>query len=317
MKRKICAVLLIVLLLIQSAAALPAALIPGGNTVGIELLTDGLIVTGVEPDSPAANAGLREGDRIAEANGSPVETISALQALVQDGNAVVLNVLREGRQAAFLLTPAPTEDGHRLGLYLKDHIAGIGTVTYYDPLTGDFGALGHGVSDPVSGKLLDISGGVLVASAITEIERGRPGRPGLLRGSFTQETILGTVEKNREHGLFGTVTSLPNQKALPVAQPSEIRLGDAFILSNVEDDQVEAFKIRIDRVFPDAENGRNLLLTVTDEKLLDKTGGIVQGMSGSPIIQNGKLIGAVTHVLVNAPEMGYGTFLTTMLDAAA
>ena len=316
MKRKLFALLLAAFLICQTAAAMPSSLIPGGSTVGIELFTEGLLVTKVVESSPAAAAGIRVGDRLLRANGQTLTEAKQLAGLAEEGRAIVLSTERNGRAAEYLLTPEQTPEGLRLGLFLRDHIAGIGTVTYYDPLTGDFGALGHGVGDTQSETLLPISAGALIASEVTETVRGRRGSPGALKGSFDPEKIIGTVSANTEHGIFGTVSEIPLRAAVPLASQEEIRLGAAEIYANIEGMTVESYSVRIDRLFPDAKNGRNLLLTVTDERLLEKTGGIVQGMSGSPIMQNGKLIGAVTHVLVNDPTMGYGILIQTMLDAA-
>ena len=316
MKQRIFALLLAAFLLCETAAAAPSYLIPGGGTVGIELFTQGLLVTQVADSSPAAAAGIQIGDRLLRANGQTLTKAEQLAALAAEGRAIVLSTERNGKPAEYLLTPEQTPDGLRLGLFLRDHIAGIGTVTYYDPLTGDFGALGHGVGDTQSETLLPISAGALIASEVTETVRGRRGSPGALKGSFDPENILGTVSANTEHGIFGTVSEIPLRPAVPLASPDEIRLGEAEIYANIEGTAVERYSVRIDRLFPDAKNGRNLLLTVTDKRLLEKTGGIVQGMSGSPIIQNGRLVGAVTHVFVADPSRGYAVSIQDMLSSA-
>lgn len=310
------AVMLAIALHAQAAAAAPAYLIPGGNTVGIKLYTQGLVITDLADGSAAQSAGLKKGDTILEIDGKSVDTAQALSDALQSGTEVVLRVQRDGRQAEFLVTPAKTEDGYRLGAFIRDSIAGIGTVTYCDPLTGAFGALGHGVNDLSGTHLLPLEKGFIVPSSVSEVRKGCRGTAGQLHGVFDVTQALGTVEKNTERGLFGTLTQIPSRTALPVAQGEQVKTGEASILSNVDGTAVEEYAVRIDKLYPDAQNGRNLLLTVTDERLLEKTGGIVQGMSGSPILQDGKLVGAVTHVLVNDPARGYGIFIETMLDAA-
>ena len=199
---------------------------------------------------------------------------------------------------------------------MRDHIAGIGTVTYYDPETGSYGALGHGVSSLDGTQLLMMQSGYLVRSSVAEIRAGTRGTPGELHGLFDVTDTVGTVDKNTSCGIFGTMTHPRQGQTVETAPAEMVVTGPAEILSNVDGDQVQRFSIRIDRVDTDAKNGRNLLITVTDEALLAKTGGIVQGMSGSPILQNGKLVGAVTHVLVNSPAQGYGILIDSMLQAA-
>lgn len=227
--------------------------------------------------------------------------------------SVVLTVLRDGKEAEFYI--AARRRG-RLGLLVRDSIAGIGTVTYIDPETGAYGALGHGVNDLGTTRLLPVESGALVPASVQSVKKGVRGTPGELRGTFDVTHCLGTVDVNTECGIFGTLCEVPKVPALPVGAAGDVQAGKASILSNVSGTEVREYAIRIDRVTPDAENGRNLLLTVTDPELLAATGGIVQGMSGSPIMQNGKLIGAVTHVLVNHPEQGYGILIGNMLGAA-
>ena len=280
----------------QAAAALPAYLIPGGNTVGIKMYTQGLVITELSDGSAAKRAGLKKGDTILEVDGKAVDSAQVLTDCLQAGQDVVLTVLRDGKQAEFLVAPVQTENGYKLGVYIRDSIAGIGTVTYYDPLTGAFGALGHGVNDLSGTRLLSMQKGFVVPSSVDEVRKGSRGAAGQLHGEFDVTRALGTVEKNTARGLFGTMASIPNRTALPVADSTQIKTGEASILSNVDGTTVEEYAVHIDKLYPNAENGRNLLLTVTDERLLEKTGGIVQGMSGSPIIQDGKLVGAVTHV---------------------
>lgn len=280
------------------AWAMPKELVPGGCTVGIKLYSRGVIVTEVDPHSAAEEAGLKKGDVILAVDGAEVHTAEGLRRSLDD--EIVLTVLRKGKKTDISAEPDETAEGHRLGAYIRDSMAGIGTVTYCDPETGDFGALGHGVNDVDTRQLLPLQAGVVVPSSVSEIKRGQVGEPGELKGIFDVRQILGVVEENTEEGIFGTMkTPLPG-KPLPVAVASAVKTGSASILSNIHGEEVRAYSVEILKIYSnDRERGRNMLLRVTDEELLRQTGGIVQGMSGSPIIQDGKLVGAVTHVCVN------------------
>lgn len=295
-----------------SAAALPKTLIPGGCTVGVKLYTQGLVVTGFESRSAAKAAGLKKGDVIIQVDGEAVHTAAALRECLEE-EQVILKILRNGREAEFCVRP----NGNQIGAYVRDSLAGIGTVTYYDPDTGAFGALGHGVSDSETKMLLPVEAGVVVQSSVADVKKGRDGAPGELKGSFDVSTILGKVERNAERGIFGTLDVPIPGTPLPVAEAGEAEPGPAEIWANVDGQEVRSYSVEILRIYPHAdETGRNMLLEVTDPDLLYATGGIVQGMSGSPIIQDGKLVGAVTHVLVNDPTRGYGIFIENMLEAA-
>lgn len=299
-----------------TASALPRMLIPGGCTVGIKLYSQGLVVTGFDKQSAARAAGLKKGDVILQVDGEAVHTAASLLERMES-DSVILTVLRKGREAQFRVEPRQTADGRRLGAYIRDSMAGIGTVTYYDPDTGDFGALGHGVSDADAEILLPVEAGVVIHSSVTDVEKGKTGTPGELKGKFDVHRILGDVAENTEKGIFGKLSVPIPGKPLPVAQAGEVKPGAAEILSNISGTQVQHYSVEILKIYPQATaSERNLLLKVTDQRLLDQTGGIVQGMSGSPIIQDGKLVGAVTHVLVNDPARGYGIFIENMLDAA-
>lgn len=299
----------------QALAATPEYLIPGGNTIGIKLYAKGLLVTEVSDGSAAQRAGLREGDAILAADGEALTSVQSLRALVQNGKPLVLTLARGGQAAEFLVSPEKSDGTYRLGVSIRDHIAGIGTVTYYDPDTGAFGALGHGVGGLLDMGLLPVSSGLVVSSSVCDVKRGSSGAPGALRGEFDLTHAVGSVTANLPQGVFGVMTDVPQRAAVPVAANGDVHIGNATILSNVSGNTVEEFSVQLERLNPDAENGRNLLLRVTDERLLALTGGIVQGMSGSPILQDGRLVGAVTHVLVSDPTRGYGILIENMLDA--
>ena len=306
-RRVLTAVLLAVWIAVSAAAA-PDALVPVGRCVGITMHTEGVTVVGfAEGGSAAQEAGVHAGDRIVSIDDAAVNSPAEIRAQLRPGTRVVLRVLREGRENSFTVQLPDTDE---LGVMVRSGVSGIGTVTYYDPDAGVFGALGHGVGDG-AGALLTEGTGQIVPAEVTEVVRGEPGQPGMLRGAYTPE-ILGEIERNTEAGVFGHGTLPAVQAALPVG---EAEAGEAVILANISGAAVEQFAVRILETDTGAAT-RNLLVQVTDSRLLEATGGIVQGMSGSPIIQDGKLVGAVTHVLVNDPTRGYGIQIENMLAAA-
>jgi len=301
------------------------SLVPVGHTVGIKLFSDGIVVIGLAEvetiggkTAPGAACGLRVGDVIEEANGTAVESSEQFVSLIQCGGTVELEVCRGGAELSLAAEPVQGEDGiYRLGAWVRDSMAGIGTVTFYDPETGQFGALGHGVTDGDTGLLMPLGDGSVMASTVKAVKRGSAGDPGELKGNFDMTKDMGQLYANTELGVFGILDagSFGGGEAVPVASANQVKTGPAVIRSNVSGDAVEEYDIEILRVL-EREGTQNLLISVTDKALLQKTGGIVQGMSGSPIIQDGKLVGAVTHVLVNDPTKGYGIFIENMLEAA-
>lgn len=302
------------------SAALPERLTPVGRTVGIRLESDGLVVVGFdETRSAARDAGLRMGDIIKRVNGEETDNCEQFKRLAAaaGGEPLTLELQRDGQTVEAVVQPERDGETYRLGLMLRDGMAGIGTVTFYDPDTGLYGALGHGVNELQSMILLPLSYGEILPSQVVEVQKGEGGTPGILKGAFDVEERLGEVDANTCHGIFGKADqALSTAEPVLVADPSEIHTGEAAILSNVEGDRVESFTVEITKLFPAGQDmGRNLLLTITDPRLLQATGGIVQGMSGSPILQDGKLIGAVTHVLVDNPTQGYGIFIDNMLNS--
>ncbi len=309
--------LLFVTLAAPALAALPERLVPVGSTVGIRLEADGPVVVGFDEERSAAReAGMQKGDVVKTVNGTEVQGCEDFKSAVASagGLPLELGLLRDGKPASATVSPERDGQVYRLGLLLRDSMAGIGTVTFYDPDTGLYGALGHGVNELRSSILLPLASGEIVPSRVVEVERGAGGAPGILKGEFDAEETLGAVEANTERGIFGhSEAVLSSRDALPVAAKGEIHTGTATILANVSGDTVEEYQVEIVKLFP-AGHGRDLLLTIKDPRLLRATGGIVQGMSGSPIIQDGQLIGAVTHVLVDDPVCGYGIFIEDMLE---
>lgn len=228
-----------------------------------------------------------------------------------------LAVSRDGEDLRLTAEPVLSGDGtYRLGAWIRDSMAGIGTVTFYDPDTGTFGALGHGITDADTGLLMPLGDGAVMDASVKAVKRGAAGEPGELKGSFDLEHDRGELYANTDRGVFGVMEDFDFAgSAVPVAAPGEVRTGGAVIRANVSGDGVEEYAIEITRVL-EQTGVQNLLLRVTDQRLIDQTGGIVQGMSGSPILQDGKLVGAVTHVMVNDPQKGYGILIENMLSAA-
>ena len=303
--------------------------VPVGRTVGIKLFSRGVMVVGLADvateqgeQSPARACGLRTGDIITHIDGRQVDSIEEVQSMLQSagGDTVEIQLSRGGRmvetQAAAV--QCMTDGSYRLGAWIRDSMAGIGTVTYYDPQSGKFAALGHGINDVDTKLLMPLESGGIMSSTVTDVRTGQKGTPGELHGRFDLEKDLGTLYANTDCGVFGvTDGDCFGGEAVPVAKVSEIKVGEATILSNVEGDQVKEYGVEILRIYRClGQDSRSMMIRVTDPELLEKTGGIVQGMSGSPILQNGKLVGAVTHVLVNDPTCGYAIFADTMLDAA-
>ena len=308
--------ILFFVLWLLTATALAADLNAVGQTVGIRLQEEGVTITGFTETGSAADSGLKAGDRILRINGTEITTAAEIGGLIGRGEPVAVTVERDGREAEYLLRPVQSEGRWLLGLRIRDSVAGIGTLTFYDPESGAYGALGHGVTSPEGDGLLSLTGGELIPSSVSGVERGKRGTAGRLLGEFDQTVRLGTVAKNTGCGIFGVMTAGRNLGVgCAVAERGEIHTGPAVIRSNVSGTEVQEYDVQILKIYPN-EPERNLLIEVTDPDLLAQTGGILQGMSGSPIIQDGKLVGAVTHVLVNDPTRGYGIFIEKMLDAA-
>ena len=298
-----------------------------GNAVGISMEADGALVVGIPEylgdgaPSPARSAGFAVGDIVTHINSKRVCCNEEIRdALTQSsGKSVTVTVTRGKKTVDITVTPHINAEGRaELGLWLRDAVAGIGTVTFYDPETGVYGALGHSVSDTETGILIPLRTGTILKSSVTDVAQGKIGFPGQLHGTFNAENVVGNLVKNSPNGIFGQVLSpefVSGREAIPVADIREIHTGPATILSNVSGTEVCEYTVEITRLYSGSEAaGRSMMLTVTDPRLIEQTGGIVQGMSGSPIIQDGKLIGAVTHVLINDPTRGYGLAIEKMLD---
>jgi stage IV sporulation protein B len=307
--------------------------IPSGEAIGVKIQTKGVLVVGLssitsedgKKNSPAADAGFEIGDTILEINGQKIEKDRDITNLVNNSKDASLNFLieRVGKQHNINVKPVKSlEDSvYRIGLWVRDNIAGVGTMTFIDPETNNFGALGHGITDVDSGVLIDISKGSVLKSKVASIQKARKTVPGEIVGIFFEsQDPYGKITKNTNFGIYGAL-NLKDRKNLlepiPIALSYQIKEGPAKILTTIDGNKVEEFDIEIQKINrQNTCSSKSMLIKVTDQRLLDITGGIVQGMSGSPIIQDGKLVGAVTHVLVNDPTRGYGIFIEWMLDEA-
>ena len=308
---------------VYALAALERELVPMGNAVGIQMYTDGVLVVGLaatekgEAASPAAVAGILPGDLITAVGTKRIRNAEDFRALVSElrDEEITITVSRGKETLKLKLRPNYNDAVPEMGLWLRDSISGIGTLTFYDPETKLYGALGHGVNDISAGVIMPMGRGEIYRASILEVRKGSPGQPGELYGVFDTNGVYGNINLNTDSGIFGKLeTNLPSKdEAIPVAKNDDIVLGEAWIRSNVNGRAVEEFEVEITRVYRGETEGRTLMLSIKDQRLLDKTGGIVQGMSGSPIIQNGKLIGAVTHVLVHDPTKGFGVSIENML----
>lgn len=293
-------------------------LVPVGHTVGIKLFSRGVVVVKFpEGSTPARECGLRTGDVIVKCGGDAVTSTEQFQSLLQKNgdNAADLQISRGGGSVTLSVEPSQNEQGvYCIGAWVRDSMAGIGTMTWYDPATGVFGALGHGVTDTDTALLMPFANGSILPSTVKAVKKGEAGSAGELRGNFDLTRDLGPLYANTGCGIFGRLEEAPTAAE---AVPTGMALpGTAKILSNVRGDEVREYDIEILKVSSGAADGRDLVLSVTDPALLEATGGIVQGMSGSPILQNGQLVGAVTHVLLNDPTKGYGILIENMLSAA-
>ncbi len=297
----------------------------GGFAFGVRFGTEGVLVTdtaavicGGKEVFPSLDAGIMKGDIIREAGGRAVNTAAELSAEIERGEGLSLTLTRGERELTVALTPVKEDvtGVFRAGLKLKDSMAGIGTVTYVDPDTGEFGGLGHGICDPETGVLMPIRSGSAMKVEIGGVIKGKSGKPGEIKGYFLSERT-GNVKSNTVCGIFGYFSELPELgKALPVGTRNDVKEGKATVYSTLGQDGVKAYEIEISKIDRKGTDNKNFVITVTDKALKERSGGIVQGMSGSPIVQDGKIVGAVTHVLVSDPSRGYGILIENMLDSA-
>ena len=314
---------------VPQVSATDLKLYPGGMPFGVKFFTDGVLIvgfsdinTGSGKVNPAYNAGLRTKDTLTKVNGNTIGGINDLTAAIEEseGKELKLTYKRDGKEYTTTVTPVLSSDDnkYKTGMWIRDSGAGIGTVTFIEPQTLTFGGLGHGICDIDTGELMPISHGNVTNVTINGITKGVSGSPGELKGYFGKEK-LGELYENTERGVFGRFFSPPSdipEDALPVASSDEVKEGPAYIWCTLANNKVTKYAIEITTINRRDSNTKNFSVKVTDPALKNECGGIVQGMSGSPIIQNGKIVGAVTHVLVGDPTSGYGIFIENMLSAA-
>jgi len=299
------------------------AVVVSGAPIGIKMFTEGAVIVGMADVTgedglccPARQAGLKPGDVIIEADGEKVEGNEQFSRAIEasGGRAVRIKYTRDGRTAVTALTPARQKDGSlRAGLWVRDSAAGIGTLTFYSP-SGGFAGLGHAVCDVDTGQVMPLRSGEIVGVAVTGVVQGRAGTPGELTGTFLGTAALGRMEANNEAGIYGSMPEAPEGVAAQIAPRQEVRVGPATMLATVEGMRPSEYDVYIERVeVNDRSLTKNMVIRIDDPELLERTGGIVQGMSGCPVLQEGRLVGAVTHVFINDPTRGYGIFAENML----
>ena len=305
---------------------------PGGISIGVKINNKGALVVGYSDistheglsESPGKVAGIELGDIIEEVNGENIETCSDLISKVKTcrNDEMTVKILRGNSEITKKVSLIKEDNEYKIGLWVRDSTAGIGTLTFYDKDSKTFGALGHPITDGDTNVSFNIKSGTLLRSSVLSIKKGERGNPGEIKGLFINENeSIGNIEKNTNSGIYGDASVElinPNfNKAMTVAYRDEIKEGHAQIITTVEDGGAKAYDIEILKLLPQDEPGsKSMIIKIVDPVLLEKTGGIVQGMSGSPIIQNGKIIGAVTHVLINKPDVGYGIYIEWMLQDA-
>lgn len=304
--------------------------VPIGKIIGMKLYTNGVLIVGMsqientnnEYVSPFVDCDIQEGDTIIKVNDTEIDNIGNLKEVVNDSNGenVLLTLVRNGSIVTSNITPVQTEtDEYKLGLWVKDAATGVGTITYYEKNTGSFAALGHGIMDSDTEQLIDIESGEIVTSQVMSITKADINSPGEIRGTILNQKTIGEVEKNTQFGIYGkldnlTTLNIDTNKSMPVALRSEIKVGDATLLCSLDGKTTQEYKIKIEKVFAnDNYDNKSMLIRVVDDELIQNTGGIIRGLSGSPIVQNGKFVGAVTNVLVSNPEIGYAIFGDMMI----
>ncbi len=303
-------------------------LIPSGEAFGLKMLTEGVIVTEfgtvegtLSVSSPAKEGGILAGDVIISANGVKIDSGDTLTKAVQlNSSKTALTIIRDDKKINLTVTPvkSKTDGMYKLGIWTRDSCAGIGTLTYYDPINNVYGGLGHSVCDSDTGNILPLSKGETVPVRIDDVIKGLNGCPGELCGTFLPASATGNILLNTDCGIFGECFSVPDAEPVPLGFKQDVEIGEAVILTTLEGSTPKPYSVMIEKINFNSEQAvKNMVIRITDPELLSKTGGIVQGMSGSPIIQNGRLVGAVTHVFVNDISRGYGIFAENMYNVSS
>ena len=303
--------------------------VPLGTAIGMKLYTKGVLVVGMsqintennERTKPYENSGIEQGDMILSVNNREVSSTNELIDEINEsqGKTVKIKYERNNETGETSITPVKSSNEYKLGLWVRDVAAGVGTLTFYEPSSNTFMALGHGISDIDTEKLVEISTGELITANILSINKGEKGKPGEIRGTIQNGNEIGKIYKNTNFGVYGTVTNINHLETdltneIEVASRDEIQNGSATIICQLDNNKSKSYNIEIEKIYKNNNSdNKSMFIRITDKELLEKTGGIIQGMSGSPIIQNGKFIGAVTNVLVNDPTKGYGVFADIMI----
>ena len=299
--------------------------IPIGKAIGMKMYTEGVLVVGmseIEGKKPYEKTGIEAGDTIVEINNIKINSTDDLIECVNSskGQEIEIKYINDNEEKTTSIEPVKTSNNeYKLGLWVRDAAAGVGTLTFFEPSTNNFASLGHGINDVDTYELINIAKGELVTTNIVDIVKGQDGTPGEIRGSIENGTTLGNISKNTSFGVYGQISNisklnLSQSREMEVANRSEIKTGKAEIMCELENGKIGTYEIEIQKLYTENnENNKSMLIKVTDEELIEKTGGIIQGMSGAPIIQNGKFIGAITHVLVNDSKTGYAVFADLMI----
>ena len=322
-KKSIFLLLLFLFIIPINVFAYSDKIIVGGQNIGISLNSKGVLIVGtyeVNGTSPAKEAGLKTGDIIEKINGNQISNIEQMATEINKvkEEKISLTYLRDNKEKETTLNLYKDENNiYKTGLYVKDSVTGIGTLTFIDPNTKIFGALGHEIQEQATGKIFEIKDGTIFSSEVTDVVPSSDGSPGEKRAEYNKEDVTGEVKENTTQGIFGEYTAeISGGKTYNVAESSEIKKGNAKILTVLNGTEVKEYEINITQINSEKQKNKNFVFEIIDKELLNKTNGIIQGMSGSPIIQGDNIIGAVTHVVIDNPHKGYGIFITNMLEEA-
>lgn len=320
MKKYLVAFLLSIILCPLSVFAYSDKVILGGENIGIHIETPGVMVIGfykVNGENIKGNPNIQIGDIITKVNNTPVSKIEELTDTIEkeiSNNQITITVSRNKEEIEISLTLLKVDGVYKTGLYVKDGLTGLGTISYIDPTTKIYGALGHEILESTSEKLVEVKTGIIFESNVTSIRKSSVGNAGEKNADFNFNHVFGSIVDNTNHGIFGKYEESLGNETIDVAKPDEIKLGEATIYTVLNGKEKKGYTINITNI-QEYNDVKNLTFEITDAELINKTGGIVQGMSGSPIVQNDKIIGAVTHVIIDNPLTGYGIFITTMLES--
>lgn len=316
MKKMKFALLILLMLCPLNVLAYSDYIIPGGDNIGIEVKYDGVLVIGFyKIDNKYNKNDIEVGDYITHVEDIPISSINDLVTNIekyQSDGYVNLTIKRKDKTHIINFKLVIQDNVYKTGLYIKDSITGIGTISYIDPETGIYGALGHEIIESTTSKVVEVKTGSIFASDVSSIDRSTNGNPGTKNAKFYYNNKYGDIKKNTIYGIYGNYTSNIEKEAVSVGKPDEVKTGKAYLLTVTENDEIKEYSINITKIDKGSKT-KNIYFEIDDKELLERTGGIVQGMSGSPIMQDGKIVGAVTHVVVENVKKGYGIFITSML----